>query len=439
MDGVLKRQLVAAWCVIFTESFNENYILPFLPFMVKNFGIDDDSVGLYVGILASSYFVFQFLSSMLWVKISEKIDKRLCMMFGLGSSVINNVLFGLSSSMGTHGYIYALLFRCMMTAFNGNGALIRSYVREITTMETRVNGFGMLVSGYGMGVLLSSACGGFLSGSGIYSSFPYLLPAICASLVNAFAFIVILNAPKSVNTVETSIGSGSDVVVNLKPNPHNNVDDRLKNKIPIVGMLCYATSVFLWVIYDVTFAVFCQTSLTQGGLAINQEMIGILLFIASLTMVIIQNVGIFVYFSKKIGSLSFYRIIITIGFFYLLLLPVLDITVGRFGSSSANTWVILIIFMVVRGIINSSIYMAITIHINDSVSALSTLPINGYIMSISSFFMSIGNVTGGLMWSNMMSWDNIGEYRSRLFFWMISFLGLINCIISIFIEKSVNV
>lgn len=107
---------VAVLCLInLNEAFHINVIWSFAPFMMKDLGVAEDSIGVYVGWLATCFFVAQFASSIAWGKLSDRIGRRPTLLLGLAGSSVPMFMLGLSSTTG-----FAIAMRAVSGLLNGN-------------------------------------------------------------------------------------------------------------------------------------------------------------------------------------------------------------------------------------------------------------------------------------------------------------------------------
>ncbi|RYG51077.1 MFS transporter [archaeon] len=92
-----------------------NIIWPFIPFAVQKWGASPEQVGLYAGILASSFFAAQLLCVTAWGRAADIYGRRPCLLAGLIGTGLTMTLFGFARSFGV-----ALLARFLTGALNGN-------------------------------------------------------------------------------------------------------------------------------------------------------------------------------------------------------------------------------------------------------------------------------------------------------------------------------
>jgi hypothetical protein len=69
-----KRQLIILAIISLAEQTALNSISPYLPQMAQSFPeVKEDRVGLYVGIIASSFAAAQFATNVFWGRLSDRI------------------------------------------------------------------------------------------------------------------------------------------------------------------------------------------------------------------------------------------------------------------------------------------------------------------------------------------------------------------------------
>ena len=178
---------VVICCLVnLNEAIAGNIIWPILPFLVsKHFQPTD--VGFYVGILGSAYFFGQTLTVRTWGSLSDRYGRRPILLVGLAGSLLSFLWFGLARS-----YLEAVLSRLLCGIVNGNVAISKIYVGEVTNRHNQPQGFALLSLTWGLGTLVAPALGGFLAdpaalypGSALDTpllrEFPFLLPALISA------------------------------------------------------------------------------------------------------------------------------------------------------------------------------------------------------------------------------------------------------------------
>ena len=117
------KELSVIIVVLTTESTSFQYLFPFVPFMVRGFGVVEENVGFYSGWIASSFMVGQFFSSFFWGRMSDVVGLKPVMLVGMTFTALTTVLFGLS-----HSLEWALAVRFIGGLFSGSRPVCQAYI-----------------------------------------------------------------------------------------------------------------------------------------------------------------------------------------------------------------------------------------------------------------------------------------------------------------------
>ncbi|KAK8062630.1 MFS general substrate transporter [Apiospora hydei] len=212
-----KDQLfILALCRL-SEPLSNVCLLPYIFYLVRSVlppandngsAPDPDAeaarVSTYSGILVAAFPLAQFFVSLPWGWLSDRHGRRISILAGLAVSVLANVGFGLSRSLG------ALLFwRVLAGLGNGNVGIMRTVTAEIVRERRfQTKAFLLLPLVFNSGMVASLALGGWLAepvanlpwlfgpggafnfdgnpeGVGWALAYPYALPALMNALVLA--------------------------------------------------------------------------------------------------------------------------------------------------------------------------------------------------------------------------------------------------------------
>nr|CAG8505015.1 1277_t:CDS:2 [Entrophospora candida] len=192
-----KLPLLILSIVIISEPFNSTILLPFIYFMVRDFGVSDDDkeIGFYAGLIASSFFFAQFCFSIFWGYMSDKFGRRPILLFGLFGNMVTCFMFGLSKNL-----LWAIASRSTCGMLNGNIGVAKSMLGELTDKTNQTKAFSLFGFCWGMGCI-RPVIGGFLSHPAdnfpkifgncpFLKSFPYFLPCFVASIVSFIGLII---------------------------------------------------------------------------------------------------------------------------------------------------------------------------------------------------------------------------------------------------------
>lgn len=193
----LPAKLVVVVCIVtVTEALAGNVIWPFLPSAVQRWGATEEQTGIYVGLLASAFFLAQVLFVVHWGRAADRFGRRPALLVGLAGTILCTLLFGVADS-----FAVALLSRFLIGALNGNVALTKVYVGECADKATIAKAFSYLSFSWGIGVISAPALGGLLADpaeqfpetfgdSPFWKRFPYLLPNLIPAAWATFALAV---------------------------------------------------------------------------------------------------------------------------------------------------------------------------------------------------------------------------------------------------------
>jgi len=120
-----KGALLVLFLVTMIDMIGFGIVIPFLTYLVEDLAASEGiaEVGLWVGLLMTSYSAAQFLFSPFWGSVSDRIGRRPVLMVGLVGNTVFFAMFGLANTL-----LIALAARFMAGVFNGNLAVARGYI-----------------------------------------------------------------------------------------------------------------------------------------------------------------------------------------------------------------------------------------------------------------------------------------------------------------------
>ncbi|KAJ4386761.1 hypothetical protein N0V93_009659 [Gnomoniopsis smithogilvyi] len=181
------RQLGLLALLSICEQTALNSIGPYLPTMVASFPeIPDEEVGLYVGLLASSFALAQLTTNFLWGYFSDRIGRKPIMLLGTGLLMICFLFFGFCAR-----YWQILVVHVAMGLLNGNAAVVPTVLGEVTDRSNQSKAFTWLPVMYSLGGITGPALGGLLVGEIASTKYPFLGPNIMSAAFLAVAVVVL--------------------------------------------------------------------------------------------------------------------------------------------------------------------------------------------------------------------------------------------------------
>lgn len=195
-----RSPMTILFLVVFVDMLGLTLVIPFLTYFVQDLAsaegiVDTGSRDFWVGIVIATYSLAQFISTPILGSISDRIGRRPVLMFGLAANSLFFIVFGLSGSL-----TMAIIARFLAGAGNGNIAVAKAYIGDISEDDQVAGRMGMLGAAFGLGFMIGPFLGGVLSdpATGIggpfdaqfWSDYPYLLPCLFSSAMSAIALIL---------------------------------------------------------------------------------------------------------------------------------------------------------------------------------------------------------------------------------------------------------
>jgi multidrug resistance protein len=148
----MQRPLVLAALTAFVLMLGLGVLFPVLPFLTRDLGIPDASVGWLLASLPAASFV----ASPFWGRFSSRRGRRPAIVIGLLGYAIGFGLFGLGNTFEE------LLAARLLGGLISAAALpaIFAYVADVSSGEQRTSAMGALGAGIALGVTLGPALGG---------------------------------------------------------------------------------------------------------------------------------------------------------------------------------------------------------------------------------------------------------------------------------------
>ncbi|MBY8991947.1 MAG: MFS transporter [Candidatus Lokiarchaeota archaeon] len=138
---------------ILVDSLGYSLVFPLLPDIARDFGASN----FMIGVLISSNALSALICVPIWGKLSDKYGRKPILLISQIGTGISFLILGLSRS-----YYNILFARILDGAFSGQIPVIRAYVTDITTPQTRASYMGKFMVGYTVGMIAGPSIGGLL-------------------------------------------------------------------------------------------------------------------------------------------------------------------------------------------------------------------------------------------------------------------------------------
>lgn len=197
------RKIAILLTMRIAEPINFTIIFPFINEMVFSIGATTDQarVGFYAGIIESLFALSQTLTILYWGSLSDRIGRKPVLLMGLTGVACSAVLFGLSKT-----FWWAVAARALAGATNGNVAIVKSVVGELTDSTNNARAFSLFSLTWTVGCLVGPLLGGYLSKpaeqypgvfgkeawaglGGLWEEFPFFLPCAVSAMITLCSIV----------------------------------------------------------------------------------------------------------------------------------------------------------------------------------------------------------------------------------------------------------
>ena len=226
-------------------------------------------------IVMTGYSFGQFLFSPIWGSLSDRIGRRPVLMIGLVGNTVFFTAFGLSSTL-----LFALAMRFLSGVFNGNIAVARAYIGDVSTPKQLATRMGLIGAAFGLGFTIGPFLGGEFSSPAerwgmfvgtVFETYPYLLPCLIASVLSTGSLLMAYyKLPESLDldakTASPSAAWGREVALMAR----NSVAMLRK---PGIGLMIWVYTLFIFgfTIMHSVFILYTEMDSAVGGLGFSEQ------------------------------------------------------------------------------------------------------------------------------------------------------------------------
>lgn len=423
----VRGQLLILFLVTFIDMIGFGIVIPFLTYLVDDLATDGgiEAVGLWVGLVMTAYPMAQFLSAPLWGGLSDRIGRRPILMIGLVGNTVCFALFGLAPTL-----FIAIAARFLAGFFNGNIAVARAYIGDISRPEQMASRMGLIGASFGLGFTFGPFIGGELSAPAerwevfqgtLLETYPYLLPCLVASALSIVSLLLArTRLPESLPKEVRQGADGLDWVGTMKSS-FSGLATSLRT--PAIGQLVWVTMLysFGFTIMHAVFILFTEMSPDAGGLGFTEAQNGRIFAVIGLTGIVVQG-GLIRPLSKRFTSRS--------------MLPVAVVITGvGLGAIPYATveypWLWLLPTCIVISM-GSGIFQPTSSSLLASYAQQDGRELGGVMgamESASAFARILGPVTGGLVWT--LTVDGTGWLTYHTVFHLCAAIMLLTFLVSL--------
>lgn len=186
---IVKYANVIAAVARFAEPMAYTSVFPYLPEMIRDFGVKQNKIAKWAGLTSAVFSMAQSITAVAWGKASDRYGRKPALIAGLLSTMVTFVIWGMSTSL-----TMAIVVRAIQGGGNGNVGIIRTMVAEMVPQkELQPRAFSIMPLVWSLGSVVGPAFGGFFAnparqypkvfgGVAYFEKFPYALPNLIATV-----------------------------------------------------------------------------------------------------------------------------------------------------------------------------------------------------------------------------------------------------------------
>ena len=405
-----KGALLVLFLVTMIDMIGFGIVIPFLTYLVEDLTPANQTanIGLWVGLLMTSYSAAQFLFAPFWGSLSDRIGRRPVLMVGLIGNTVFFTMFGLANTL-----IIAFIARFLAGVFNGNIAVARAYIGDVSTPQQLATRMGIIGAAFGLGFTFGPFIGGELSNPAarwdlfqntIFETHPYLLPCVVASVLSIFSLLVAFRSLPESLPVESRTQRDPQPWLKSMTKIMKNSASMLKANN--VSLVIWVTMLFTFgfTIMHAVFILYTEMNVTNGGLGFSESDNGRAFAMIGITGILTQGILIGP-LSRRFGSRRLIPFASALTGLGLVLVPY-----TQAGNAWTHILVVTILIAVGNGIFQPSSSSFLTRIAKSNGYELGI--VMGAQESLSAFARILGPLTGGLVWTLTVSHDWPFDYHT---------------------------
>ena len=439
------------------DAFQMNVLWPMVPQMIRDFQFDETQNGFYCGVLASSYFLAQLLSSFPWGVVSDRIGRRPVLLYGTMAVTAATMVFGLSSSFGV-----ALASRFLAGFLSGNLGTSKTYLSEELHTKHLARGLSAIGFAGGIGGIIGPVVGGYLnrpaiqypnvfSQDGLFGQFPYLLPELVSVAIGLVGFVLAIKflpesdayiarqralaeAKQQQNmlavqhihahahdreltspiTSSRQVSASDSIQANvsrpaLPPNlSPESIRSVCKRRQVVLCTVTYGMLALTFIIYDELFSFFFEADVAEQGLGYSSARTGSFLGVTGISLIAFQLL-IFPWLVDRFGVMRVFKWSTGLAIPYFVLFPLLS-NLEALNLHEYAMFAIISLCCLVRAAIGACSFTPVFMLINGSAPQSSLGAVNGLGQTLAAAARTVGPLVGGGVWSGTIGWGSYHHF-----------------------------
>lgn len=171
-----RKNLYIIWLSQFIAMMGMSLVVPFLPFYIRDLGVQDpQDVASWSGLVFAGPFFFSFFITPFWGMLGDRYGRKLMVIRAIFGLAISQALIGLSQSVEM-----LFVFRMLQGAISGFIAAALALVSANTPREKSGYAIGLLQTASASGNVIGPLIGGSLADAIGYRPIFFLVAVICA-------------------------------------------------------------------------------------------------------------------------------------------------------------------------------------------------------------------------------------------------------------------
>lgn len=173
---IWRKNLYILWATQFLAMMGMNLVVPFLPFFVRELGVNDErQVAQWSGFVFAAPFLTAFIAIPFWGSIGDRHGRKIMVVRAIYGLAISQVLIGFSQDV-----LQLFFFRLLQGAISGFIAASLALVSTNTPPEKTGYALGVLQSSTAAGMVLGPFVGGLLADLIGYREIFFVTAILCA-------------------------------------------------------------------------------------------------------------------------------------------------------------------------------------------------------------------------------------------------------------------
>ena len=421
-----RKQLFVLCLMRMTEPISFTVIFPFVNAMLRAnlpASIPSSRLGYYAGIVESAFAFAQFATIFWWARLSDRIGRKPVLLIGLLGSFLSVNAFGFAKT-----FPQMVLARSIAGLMNGNIAILKSVLAEITDETNQARAFSLIPLCFAVGSIVGNGLGGWLVGvgeGGFWERHPFWLPCGVASCFNLCAIVfgsAFLNETLPSKVQGQPQQQRQEVTV---------VDG--EQKPPTVRSLLSTAAIrsilatqlglnFLNACHAALLPLFCYTAIEHGGLSLSSSDIGTVLAVNGAFTIFIQLL-LFPTLERRLGGPRrvYTRVTACLPFLWLMF-PLAHFLASLHPGVKAWPMTALLAAIVLKGISNMSIVCSNLLVNNSAPTRSSLATLNSVSQMAGCLTRTVGPTFSTSLFAFATSNGVLGGQLSWLVMWLISSL-----------------